>query len=465
MTTATQTAKKEKFVKYWVHEEAKVIATINNEIRFFPQHGKVQVYPKVSTERAAHGIGKGATINFDTFTKMELSQFKVALEQLYDNAIDGFEIEKKYWLNEEPHILSTEKNEIRFFEQHGKLQVFPKVESSKSGIGRGATINFEGLDMTDIESLVDGMNSIISAYRSSPDFTAPTPPPAPVNVLAKEEPVQEQTTDIDSLLAKMIKHVDPSVAAQLQALLNGQIPEAEEPKSEPLKLGKEMIEVPIESELTEDEIIARGVDHHMSGWILENTLQAYHEGGKEEAVKYMKKWIGIPMHGFSRLGVRGSANAQGVEYHTGINSKKYKLNWNQVWDKFAELHPELLVVTPTPAVVEPQPNKEDIDEEFETYGDEDMVDESFDSEEVINNESNDEEQQEPKFTADPLVVIGKMIEATPDVEPTELSGLTNLQLLNEFEINTNIEVSKYNPIYTVALFEEIKYRKSLGKLK
>lgn len=49
----------------------------------------------------------------------------------------------KYWEAESPVIRKSEKNVVKVFREQGKVQVFPRVEGSRHGIGRGATLDLE----------------------------------------------------------------------------------------------------------------------------------------------------------------------------------------------------------------------------------------------------------------------------------------------------------------------------------
>lgn len=59
----------------------------------------------------------------------------------------------KYWENEKPTVLSTEKNEVRFFNEAGKVQVYPKVPNTARGIGKGATIDLASMTVEELKEL------------------------------------------------------------------------------------------------------------------------------------------------------------------------------------------------------------------------------------------------------------------------------------------------------------------------
>jgi hypothetical protein len=59
----------------------------------------------------------------------------------------------KYWETEQPRVLSTEKNEIRFYPENGKIQVFPKVSNAPRGVGKGATIDLDSMTVDELRQL------------------------------------------------------------------------------------------------------------------------------------------------------------------------------------------------------------------------------------------------------------------------------------------------------------------------
>lgn len=63
----------------------------------------------------------------------------------------------KYWETETPKVVVTEKNEVRAFNEAGKIQVYPRIQSGR-GIGRGATIDLDGCtteELLQIKELID----------------------------------------------------------------------------------------------------------------------------------------------------------------------------------------------------------------------------------------------------------------------------------------------------------------------
>lgn len=67
----------------------------------------------------------------------------------------------KYWETEKPVVLSTEKNEVRVFLDAGKVQVFPKVANTARGIGKGATIDLEAMDVDEMKQLQELISKAI----------------------------------------------------------------------------------------------------------------------------------------------------------------------------------------------------------------------------------------------------------------------------------------------------------------
>lgn len=66
----------------------------------------------------------------------------------------------KYWETETPITLTTEKNEVRAYNEAGKIQVYPRISSGR-GIGRGATIDLEGCTVDDLKKIKELINIAI----------------------------------------------------------------------------------------------------------------------------------------------------------------------------------------------------------------------------------------------------------------------------------------------------------------
>lgn len=60
---------------------------------------------------------------------------------------------KRYWENEKPSVFNFGRNQFRHYPKAGKLQVYPKVENSPHGVGRGATIDLREMTVEELEQL------------------------------------------------------------------------------------------------------------------------------------------------------------------------------------------------------------------------------------------------------------------------------------------------------------------------
>lgn len=67
----------------------------------------------------------------------------------------------KYYEMEAPIVIKSIKNVLKIYLNHGKFQVFPRVDNTKHGIGKGATIDFEVLDLEDLIYLRDIFNQSV----------------------------------------------------------------------------------------------------------------------------------------------------------------------------------------------------------------------------------------------------------------------------------------------------------------
>jgi hypothetical protein len=431
---ATQT--KEKFVKYWTLETPEIITTDKNEVRIYAQHGKVQVYPIVQS--AAQGIGKGATLNLDTFTTEELKSFSSLLDEVIENGTEGYSDTKKYWTEEDPTILSTNKNEVRFFPEHGKIQVYPKIETGR-GIGRGATLNLEGIDYdAEASNIFDTINSIVEGLLEAPNFNQPAP--SPVNVKA-EGPKQQADPKMEKLTKLLdVLGGDSGKLEKLLALLDDE-PIAQV-DSKPVEEPKAKIEPTIEEKnialrdkaikewsiKTLDEVIAYAVNGTINDWKRNRVVEAYLKGGDKEAVKWLKS--NNASYGMGTSGFRLQCSGKGMALNFAPD-RSHELTWKAVWEKFKELHPEALEV-PEEEPVEEMEADDELDEDF---GDEDAV------------------------MAEDIEA-----EASKDLHVDSVKSLTNEELISAYEKNTSTDTIDYNPALSIALFEEIKSRKASGKM-
>jgi hypothetical protein len=444
-----QQTQKGKFVKYWEYETPTVIRTEKNELRIFAQHGKVQVYPIV--EGTAHGIGKGATINFDTFTKDELAQFRSKLVNLVNRGVTGYSSEKKYWEHEEPVIISSEKNEIRFYCNHGKLQVFPKIETGR-GIGRGATLNLEGIDYSEIKRIFSSFIDIINKFMHIPDFDrveSNEVPPTPQNKVQEPQAKQEGKSK-QELLFELLQKADDSLIQKLLSLVGENQADEEKPKAEKvtepvsqeddikIRMAQERARF---AQMTDDEVIAYGVDYYLKSYV-EQISELYKEQGYDYVIKFLKERIGKTLHGWAHFGIMGDSNTKGITL-SNDDGRKFKLSWNQVLDKFMELHPELFEVNDSVEAVEEE--LEDFSEHEEDFSE---FDEDLEAPFVEDETENEVEETKSS----------KEFESLQD----KVAHMSNEQLKEEYNANVSVAEEKFNPHYTVALFEEMKKRQRAG---
>lgn len=73
---------------------------------------------------------------------------------------------KKYWEVETPVEITSEKNVVKVYEENGKIQVFPRVKSAKFGIGKGATLDLETMELSELQSIQELLNSAIDKARN-----------------------------------------------------------------------------------------------------------------------------------------------------------------------------------------------------------------------------------------------------------------------------------------------------------
>lgn len=60
---------------------------------------------------------------------------------------------KRYWEHETPYIMNLGKNQLRYFPEAGKIQVYPIVPNSPHGVGRGSTIDLREMALEELELL------------------------------------------------------------------------------------------------------------------------------------------------------------------------------------------------------------------------------------------------------------------------------------------------------------------------
>jgi hypothetical protein len=74
---------------------------------------------------------------------------------------EGRKLMAKYWDIENPIIKESSKNVVKVYRNQGKVQVFPKVENSRHGIGKGATMDLEDFYISDLLDLKILINEAI----------------------------------------------------------------------------------------------------------------------------------------------------------------------------------------------------------------------------------------------------------------------------------------------------------------
>lgn len=481
---ASTTTKTEKYVKYWEQETPEIFTTEKNEVRIYPVHGKVQVYPIVQT--SSRGIGKGGSINLDTFTKTELQAFKYQLGELLEQSEVGFDDEKRYWEHAEAYTISTEKNEIRVYKEHGKLQVYPKIETGR-GIGRGATLNLEGVDLeNEIYPILEAITEVVDRFEGAPDFSEPTPPPAepvnvaeeqpkqqqPVNVMAeqpKAEPANDKMAKIEKLLA--IFGGDESKLNKLLELLGDDetpaVPEAQV-QEEPKQLTNARFEVSdsvkeaykMFAAMTEAENIKYGFDKVFRKWEFKNARKMYEEQGtKTEALKYLKKALASGLAGFSTAGFSYDTNGKGVFFENG-DGRKWSFTVAEAFNRylgvyeFFEKEEEIKEITPPPST------EVEFDEEMEEF--EELEEGGLEEDNTSDDEEMEAFEEEEITTSQPAVAVPVISDENTEDYSVYAKKLGDTELRKEYDNSTNIEASIYNPELTVALFEELKKRKING---
>ena len=72
---------------------------------------------------------------------------------------------KKYWEREQAKIVTLGKNVFKLYAENGKLQVYPRVESAKNGVGRGATIDLEQMSETEMTQLLQVLEYAVNKFH------------------------------------------------------------------------------------------------------------------------------------------------------------------------------------------------------------------------------------------------------------------------------------------------------------
>lgn len=436
--TNTQETKKE-FVKYWEHETPVVVETTKNEVRFFSQHGKVQVYPKIESGR---GVGKGASIAFDGFTSAELTEFKKLYTQIA--AIEVFKTHKSYWDKETPIVLATEKNEIRFYMEHGKVQVYPKIAVGR-GIGRGATINLEGLPVRMANELHQNMINLLNA-RLGVDFEAFQPVAEGVKFQAAPSPAPK--VDEQNLVELFVKYAKmPFEKAEFEGFNHF-----------------------LDQEFS-DGVTLLGM--------VEGTFNGY---GYEEAVAVITDNFAERFTDEEEFRVnpvlKVVAHSQGIRISTVVD-RFSQMPWDNVLNKIIETLPELVEGSAEEedfTAVHTSPTDYTIGEvmtEEKAFDVDAPEDGEAEEEEVIEEEKEAAEPEEVE-EKEPVAESSTMIDMQEQYGVKEVEGkVTELQakvakmsdedLKKEYVANTVVEQKSLDPEYVAVLFEEIKKRTQIKR--
>lgn len=72
---------------------------------------------------------------------------------------------QRYWEREQAKVVILGRNVLKLYASNGKIQVFPKVETAKNGVGRGSTIDLEHMNETEMRQLLQVIQYAISNYK------------------------------------------------------------------------------------------------------------------------------------------------------------------------------------------------------------------------------------------------------------------------------------------------------------
>lgn len=393
--TNVQTETKKGFVKYWTLEEPVVLKTTKNEIRFFNQHGKIQVYPKIDSGR---GIGKGATINLDGFSQEDIETFKSNYTEMTKTEI--FETAKSYWDKEEPVVIDNASNEVRFYKKHGKIQVFPKIKLGR-GIGRGATINID-VPLSLRKEIDTNMLSIINTHLGI-DFD-------------DFQPVDETPDVVDN------SNTSPTPP---QASM-GEYEMFKEFMQYAKLSEQEVLDMTVKAIFNNSDV-SELVKSTLDNFVLEEALSVLeHELTKKEFAPYNYKEM-----------FKSKQVLDGIQVNI-IVDREFKFEWEELILNYLQAHPEL--IEEVDEVDSPSPYEEEVVEDVPTS------EVKIDKPEVVGGEQNEQ------------------INKTEGINTDIIASFSNEKLKEEYLLNTDVNKKDYKPEYTVALFEEVIKRKKEGKM-
>lgn len=75
--------------------------------------------------------------------------------------------DKKYWEREQAKVISLGRNVFKLYVENGKIQVYPKVETAKNGVGRGATIDLEHMNEKELLQLLQVIQYAVTEFTKN----------------------------------------------------------------------------------------------------------------------------------------------------------------------------------------------------------------------------------------------------------------------------------------------------------
>lgn len=72
--------------------------------------------------------------------------------------------DKKYWEREQAKVVSLGRNVFKLYVANGKIQVYPKVDNARNGVGRGSTIDLEQMNETELLQLLQVIQYAVTEY-------------------------------------------------------------------------------------------------------------------------------------------------------------------------------------------------------------------------------------------------------------------------------------------------------------
>lgn len=72
---------------------------------------------------------------------------------------------KKYWEREQARVVTLGRNVFKLYPENGKLQVYPRVEGARNGVGRGSTIDLEHMSEKELLQLLQVVQFAVTEYQ------------------------------------------------------------------------------------------------------------------------------------------------------------------------------------------------------------------------------------------------------------------------------------------------------------